>query len=580
MKFSTFHFIVWMMLCLPAIGFTQTLTRSLGKQGIVRETGTNIPIEGATISLLPSKQALMSDEQGAFFIKSFENIDSIKVSVIGFETIAISFHDFVNAGCSIALSRQTAELSSVTISMNAGDQFRPISKTDIQLRGINNSQEVLPIVPGLFIGQHAGGGKAEQIFLRGFDIDHGTDINIGVDGMPVNMVSHAHGQGYADLHFVIPELIENVQFKKGPYYAEKGNLATTGFVDFRTKNMLDKNMVRLEAGQFNAWRAVGMVNLLSEKMRQKNQSAYIGSEYMYTNGYFENPQHFNRINLFGKYYGKLNANNTLNISASVFNSKWKASGQIPERAVSEGLISYFGAIDPNEGGNTGRTNLNARLQTTLANGNVIKNQLYFTKYDFELYSNFTFFYVDSINGDEIKQKEKRNLAGYNGSYTDVRYAGNTKITSEIGVSARYDQTNNSELSRTKRRTTLIEPLKLGDIKELNTALFLNETFRLSERFSINAGLRRDYFNMSYKDKLDNDLISKKNTGLLSPKLNFYFYPNDKTEIYFTTGKGFHSNDTRVAVQSAGRQALPAAYGSDLGAVLKPSRNLLLNVAAW
>lgn len=474
----------------------------------------------------------------------------------------------------------STELSAVTISTKAGEQLIPISKIDIKLRGIRNSQEVLPIVPGLFIGQHAGGGKAEQIFLRGFDIDHGTDINISVDGMPVNMVSHAHGQGYADLHFVIPELIENVHFKKGPYYAEKGNLATTGFVDFRTKNVLDKNMVRLEAGQFNTYRAVSMMNLLSKKAQQRNQSAYIASEYMYSDGYFENPQHFNRLNVFGKYYGKLNNNNTLNISASIFNSKWKASGQIPERAVNDGLIGFFGAIDPNEGGNTGRSNINARLLTTLGNGNYIKNQVYYTNYDFELYSNFTFFNTDPVNGDQIKQKENRNIFGYNGSYTDVRFAGDVKVSSEIGIAARYDQTRDSELSRTKDRTTLIEPIKLGDIKELNTSVYLDETFQFSKKFSINAGARWDHFDMSYKDKLANNNVSKANTGIVSPKLSLHYYITDRSEIYLTSGKGFHSNDARVAVQTGGREIVPAAYGSDLGVVLKPTRNLLLNVAAW
>ena len=327
-------------------------------------------------------------------------------------------------------------MNAVKVALNPGDQYKPISKIDIKMRDITNSQEVLRLVPGFFIGQHAGGGKAEQIFLRGFDIDHGTDVNISVDGMPVNMVSHAHGQGYADLHFLIPELIENVHFKKGPYYADKGNMTTAGYVDFRTKNVLPANMIKLEAGQFNTYRAVGMVNLLSKKMKQKEQSAFIASEYMYTQGYFDNPQDFDRLNIFGKYHGKIGANNKLSFSASTFSSKWKASGQIPERALQSGLIGFFGAIDPNEGGNTRRTNINVQLQTNLKNGNFIKNQLYYTYYDFELYSNFTFFLNNDVDGDQIKQKEKRNLFGYNGSYTHIGYAGNKKITSEAGISVR------------------------------------------------------------------------------------------------------------------------------------------------
>jgi outer membrane receptor protein involved in Fe transport len=474
----------------------------------------------------------------------------------------------------------TVELKAVTVSANTGNPYQAISKIDMKMRSINNSQEILPAIPGLFIGQHAGGGKAEQIFLRGFDLDHGTDINISVDGMPVNMVSHAHGQGYADLHFVIPELIEQVNFKKGPYYADKGNLATTGYADLRTRDTLSSGMLKLEAGLFNTFRGVGMMNLLNENSRKKEQSAYIAAEYMYTDGYFESPQHFNRLNLFSKYRGKLSNNTTLSVSASAFDSRWNASGQIPERAVNSGLISYFGAIDPNEGGKTSRYNLNVQSLTQLKNNATWKNQLYYTRYAFELYSNFTFYDKDSVNGDQIRQKEKRDMMGYTGSYTDTRFAGTTKFTTEAGIMARYDQTHNSELSRTKNKTEITGPLKLGDIKELNTGLFIQETIRWNKHFSLNAGARIDWFNVSYKDKLQNNTLSKANAGIVSPKLNLYYHFNDNVELYLTSGKGFHSNDTRVVVQTDGRQILPGAYGSDLGVLWKPVPNLLLNAALW
>lgn len=569
------HFLPAAFLLLSSIAYAQTSTT-----GMVLEAGAKAPVEGASILFYPSRMATMTDEQGKFGWKGLKAPDSLRITVIGYESRVLSWEQFRQDGNTVLLNRRNAELSSITISAGGADHFKPISKTDISMRGINNSQEVLPIVPGLFIGQHAGGGKAEQIFLRGFDIDHGTDISITVDGMPANMVSHAHGQGYADLHFVIPELIDNVHFRKGPYYASRGNLATTGFVDFRTRNTLPEAMVKLEGGMFNTFRAVAMGNILGSKAQQRDQSAYVAGEYMYTDGYFDYPQYFNRLNLFGKYYGKLNARNTLNISASTFHSGWKASGQIPERAVNNGLISFFGAIDPNEGGSTGRSNVNAVLYTTLDNGGQLKNQAYYTKYDFELFSNFTFFNVDSVNGDQIKQKEKRSLLGYNGSYTTSTYAGNTRFTTEAGISARYDATRESELSRTKNRTELIEAIKLGDVKELNAAVYVDETVRLSEKFTVNAGLRFDQFNMSYRDKLDNNSLRKANAGILSPKLNFYYYPNDRTEVYLTSGKGFHSNDTRVAIETGGREVVPAAYGTDLGVVLKPSRNILLNVAVW
>ena len=173
-----------------------------------------------------------------------------------------------------------------------------ISKIDLQTTPVNSSQEILSKVPGLFIGQHAGGGKAEQLFLRGFDIDHGTDIAISVDGMPVNMVSHAHGQGYADLHFLIPETVDKIDFGKGPYYSNKGDFATAGYVGFQTKDKLEKSSIGLEIGQFNTLRTVGLFNLLGNK---KTQSAYIATEYILTDGPFDSPQNFNRMNLFGEY---------------------------------------------------------------------------------------------------------------------------------------------------------------------------------------------------------------------------------------------------------------------------------------
>ncbi len=548
--------------------------------GLVTDIHKNIPVEGATIIFYPGMQVTASDEQGRFSAVRNQATDSIVVSAIGYGRTSFLYDQFIRLHRSLQIDAQVIELNAVTVALSPGNQHNVVSSLDIKMRDITNSQEVLRHVPGLFIGQHAGGGKAEQIFLRGFDIDHGTDVNISVDGMPVNMVSHAHGQGYADLHFLIPELIENVSFRKGPYYAEKGNMTTAGFVDFRTRNVLPSSMIKLEAGQFDTYRAVGMFDLLSENMRKKEQHAFIASEYMYTKGYFDHPQDFNRLNIFGKYYGRISKSSVLGFSASTFSSKWNASGQIPERALQSGLIGFFGAIDPNEGGNTGRSNINATLQTRLHNGDLIKNQLYFTNYDFELFSNFTFFLNNQVDGDQIRQKEKRNMFGYNGSYSHIGFAGEKKITTEAGLGFRFDKTKDSELSRTRDRIILIDALKLGDIKELNTGVWINETIQWSERFTMNAGLRWDRFNSAYTDKLNNSQRNKASAGILSPKLNFYYQLNDKTQLYLTTGRGFHSNDTRVMVQTGGKEILPAAYGADLGVVLKPAPELLLQGALW
>lgn len=548
--------------------------------GLVVDATAATPVDGATITLMPGQRHTVSDENGRFYFKEVKEDARLIITAIGYDTVTIALADFIKAGQSVSLVSRAVQLNQVTVSGSAGEQYKPISKLDIKMRGINNSQEVLRMVPGLFIGQHAGGGKAEQIFLRGFDIDHGTDINIAVDGMPVNMVSHAHGQGYADLHFVIPELIDNVAFKKGTYYAEKGNFTTTGFVDFKTFNALPNNAIKVEGGMFNTLRAVGMLNLLNEASRTKGQSAYIASEYMYTNGYFDHPQDFNRVNIFGKYYGALNKRNHLSFSASVFSSRWDASGQIPDRAVTNKLIGWYGAIDPNEGGKTSRINANASLTTTFSPRSYLKNQLYYSRYGFELFSNFTFFKEDPVNGDQIRQRENRDLLGYNGSYHDTRYAGNIQITSEVGVQARIDRTYNSELSRTKDRTIITAPMMLGNIAENNLAAYISETFRFNSAFSINAGLRYDYFHDRYTDKLNNNSKGKASANILSPKLSFNYHPSQFVQFYLSSGKGFHSNDTRVVVPQNGLAILPPAYGSDLGTVLKPAKNLLINAALW
>ena len=477
-------------------------------------------------------------------------------------------------------------LEDIIVVANSGNIYKPISKTDIEMRGVNNSQEVLRIIPGIVIGQHQGGGKAEQIFLRGFDADHGTDFREDVDGLPINMVSHTHGQGFADSHFIIPETIESVDFKKGPYTAGKGDFATTGFVDFNTKNYLPNNTIKLEGGMFNTYRALAMFNLLKENENEKQRSWYVASEYKYSDAYFDHPQHFKRFNLFTKYNGNISPKSILTLSATTFWSKWDASGQIPGRAVDKGIIGFYGAIDPFEGGLTYRTNVNAQITTSLNNGDVIKNQLYYSNSFFDLHTNFTFFLVDSINGDEIRQKETRNLIGYNGSYHHTGYFGAINLFTEAGLNIRSDITKNSGLSHTKDRFITLEQIKLGDITQLDIAPYLSETLIFNERFSINAGVRFDQFFHRYNNKLASDTtlagigIYKAHENTLSPKLNLYYRVNDRQQFYLTTGKGFHSNDTRAVVVQNGMQILPAAYSADLGIIFKPSKKIIINAAIW
>ncbi len=555
--------------------FSQSLPKGIS----IYNQNSKTPIPDVSVYTSDFNFAEVSDENGFVSLKNLPaSSKSIIISAIGFETKNILLSEITND--IIWLLPKITTLTDVVVRASAKTGiFKTISDLDIHLRPIINSQEVLRMVPGLFIGQHAGGGKAEQIFLRGFDLDHGTDIHLTVDGLPVNMVSHAHGQGYADLHFVIPELIEKVNFSKGPYYSDKGNLATAGYVAFKTKNYLEKNFFKLEGGQYNTVRAITGINLLPKGSSEKKQSLYIAGEGSFTKGYFDSPQNFSRFNGMIKYHGKTGDNSTLTALLSGLTSKWNASGQIPDRAVADGTIGFFGAIDDNEGGNTNRYNASAELMHNLSNGAVLKNQLFYSRYLFELYSNFTFFKEDPVNGDQIRQKEKRNILGYNLSYQRDNSIGKKKGQFTAGAQLRYDDVNDIELTRTKNRNVNTRDIMLGDINEFNAGFFAQQKVVLSSQWDIATGVRLDYFTNKYNDKLA-ATVQSSNSVIVSPKLNINYRMNDKVQLYWYSGQGFHSNDTRVAVVQNGREVVTPAWGSDIGGIFKLGRKAMLQTALW
>ncbi|MBW8684901.1 TonB-dependent receptor [Chitinophaga rhizophila] len=530
------------------------------------------PVQDAMIYNQRTGAHTHSNEMGSFRLKDAQTGDSLKVSRIAYKTQIIVLQA---ANPEITLEPSELQLHEVAIATSLR-HLNIISDIDLKTNPVKSSQELLRTVPGLFIGQHAGGGKAEQIFLRGFDIDHGTDINISVDGMPVNMVSHAHGQGYADLHFLIPETVENIDFDKGPYHADKGNLATAGYVAFKTKERLENSSITLEAGKFDTYRTMGMFSLLNNS----KQSAYIAADYQMTDGYFVSPQHFNRLNLMGKYTAYMDNNDKLSMSISHFDSKWDASGQIPQRAIDAGIITRFGAIDNTEGGNTSRTNMNLQYIKHVDENTYVKNTAYFSQYDFELYSNFTFYLEDAVNGDQIRQKENRNLFGFESELNKTLYAGKQAIQLKAAAGMRNDDVNNIELSHTANRKITLEQLKLGDINETNLYAYVSADYKLG-KWLINPAVRVDHFKFDYVDKLSTVYGTQaQSKSIVSPKLNFLYNPSNKIQYFLKLGRGFHSNDTRVIVSQSGHSTLPAAHGADLGMIWKPISRLVVNTALW
>ncbi|WP_205511432.1 TonB-dependent receptor [Longitalea arenae] len=550
-------------------------------QGRVIDKNSREPLELAYVRWSNSLQGVVTNKQGYFSLNPASATGSdgvLIISFIGFTTREIRTSG--NNSILVEMEKGPVSLEEVVITpQSTAASFHTISKIDLNLQPVRSAQDILRTVPGLFIGQHQGGGKAEQIFLRGFDIDHGTDINVTVDGLPVNMVSHAHGQGYADLHFLIPELTGSVDYGKGPYYTQYGNLGTAGYVSMNTANSLDKSAIKLEAGQFNTIRGLAMIDLLSKRQKQKGTNAYVAGEFLYSDGPFASPQHFNRFNLFGKFNTQLGKNNRLTLIASTLNSDWDASGQIPERAVKNGSIGRFGYIDNTEGGYTNRTNGSARLSSYLSPATTWENHAFYSNYNFNLHSNFTFFLNDPVNGDQIRQREGRHIYGYHSKLSHETHLGAWNVESVYGTGFRLDQTRNTELSHTINRNTVLEYTQLGDIRETNAFAYADQSIE-KNRWRFNIGARLDYFNFHYKDKLSAAQSPDQEKVIVSPKLNIQYTLDTKTQLYLKTGKGFHSNDARVVVFNQGHEILPAAYGADLGVLLKPTRNLLVNLAAW
>ncbi len=549
--------------------------------GTITDGTSGEPLFGANILINHLSKGASTDPNGRFTIQNLPaGSYDVSISYIGFEPTTQQVEIINGQSVKLDLTLQPGSLSlgDIEITQSPAQLGSTISNLDIALRPVKNSQDILKIVPGLFIAQHAGGGKAEQIFLRGFDIDHGTDIALTVDGMPVNMVSHAHGQGYSDLHFVIPETIERVAFDKGPYYANKGNLNTAGFADFKLKKRLDANLLQIEGGQFGYWRGLGMFNLL-KKENKNSPSLYLATEQVLSDGYFESSQNLRRFNGLLKYHQRLNQQHTLEVSASAFHSQWTASGQVPVRAIEQGLISRFGAIDDTEGGETNRLNFNLQLSSELSNGAFLKNQVWLSQYDFRLVSNFTFFLNDPVNGDQITQSEGRTLFGSQHSYHQEHNLFDLSASLELGAGFRQDYVNDIRLSRTLQRTTVLEDLSRGNVAENNLFLYAEEQLDLSDRLLLTTGLRYDYFTFNYEDRLSG-ISSTENKGIVSPKLHLSYQATDKLSFYTKTGIGFHSNDTRVVVAQQGRQILPKGFGVDVGTYWKPSENLFVNLALW
>jgi outer membrane receptor protein involved in Fe transport len=304
---------------------------------------------------------------------------------------------------------------------------------DLQLRPSNTPSDVMRLTPSLTIGQHHGGGKADQILFRGFDSDHGTDFAVFIDGMPVNMVSHAHGQGYADMHWLIPETIDRVEIYKGPYFVHLGDFGTSGAMNIITKKDDKDSTLTLSGGSYNTQRYMGILSAPEGTPLRP----FIAGEFYHNDGPFKSENNYSRYNLLAKFGLLSTANSNLNFLGTFYKTAWDASGEPPVRAVRSGEIGRFGSFDPSEGGKSERQNLSLLYNYTDANQS-FNAQTWVSWYQLQLWSNFSLFLNDEVNGDGIEQRDKRFLAGNNINYRRAYNLWGLPMESFIGSQSRLD----------------------------------------------------------------------------------------------------------------------------------------------
>jgi len=552
-------------------------------RGTVLGSGDGAPLGNARVHEVGRDSVFArTSERGRFVLSVREGPVRLAVTRLGFapDTLVVAA-----TVAEVMFQLREAPLELDPLAVNSSGSYSAASSSsirelDLALRPVASAQALLPLVPGLFIAQHAGGGKAEQIFLRGFDADHGTDVAITVDGVPVNVVSHAHGQGYADLHFVMPEIVEQLDVRKGPYAAQDGDLATAGTVDYRTKDRV-LGVGEARAGTYGSARVMTLVPFGGDATRT---GGYIGGSWQTTEGPFLAPQDFGSANGVLRLTTPVGAGARFTLSASGYGGSWDASGQIPQRAVTAGTLDRFGAVDATEGGTTHRYDVSAALGGDSKDGAQWSARAYATNYYLNLFSNFTFFLADSVNGDGIEQRDSRWVYGATGSYTRPTRYGSLPGSLAAGAGFRIDNAEVGlfdQVQRSRLGTTVASL-----IDQQNWFLWARQDLAMSRRVMLQVGLRTDLFDARVRADPGHPIQAEglpeggRTLVRVSPKLNVSYAAGATTTLYANAGLGFHSNDARDMVQAAaGQEVLPAALGAELG--LRQSwRGGTVAVAFW
>ncbi|MEO7426690.1 MAG: TonB-dependent receptor [Fibrobacteria bacterium] len=447
------------------------------------------------------------------------------------------------AGTHVTGGEEAIEAPEVTVHGHrpvTASNSQTIRDRDLSLRMMTDPSDIVKVTPGLFTGQHAGGGKANQYFIRGFDADHGTDLALWFDGMPVNNVSHGHGQGFADLHFIIPELVDQVQVNKGTFDIEYGDLATAGSVSMRTRNSVKENVVSATGGMYNTTR---MLTILSPKGPNR---PLLAAEVYRSDGPFKNPEDMERYNLFLKTPVLQSSASRLDFTLMAYGAGWNGSGQIPQRAIDDGQLNRFGSLDPSEGGSSQRYSASMNYVSFPNAMEGWEASAYLIDYRLSLFSDFTFFANDSVDGDEINQRDDRLIAGLNASYHRSHMLGSLPAAALFGIATRNDIIHNN-LDHAKDRRIIGKKVD-ADVREGSLSAFFQESIAPFPWLYLEAGIRGDHFGFDVVDRLNDtgaaSITGVKDASMFSPKANIVVTPVKGTDIFLNYGEGFHSNDAR------------------------------------
>ncbi|CAI8734887.1 TonB-dependent receptor [Methylocaldum szegediense] len=411
-----------------------------------------------------------------------------------------------------------------------------VGQPEFKYRPLSRVGELVEVVPGTVATQHSGTGKANQYFLRGFNLDHGTDFSVTLDGVPMNLPTHAHGQGYLDLNGIIPELVDRVEFGKGPYYADVGDFSSAGYARMHTLHRLPEGFVKFTGGEYDYYRVVAAnSNVLG------TGDLLYGAEVNFNDGPWKRPEDLEKFNGMLRYtidhddWG-------LALNGKAYRAHWDATNQIPERAMESGQLGLYGTMDASDAGKTDRYSLSANVWSR---GDSYRNQLdvYAVYYDVALFSNFTGFLDDPVHGDQIGQREKRVIVGGSGEQTWFNRWFGFDMDNTIGFQVRHDAIMDLTLNHTERRRT-IEAITRADVDETALSFYFTNKSHWLPKFRTVAGLRSDTYFFDVSDRLYSQNSGSETASIVSPKLSLIFGPWQDTEFFVNLGYGFHSNDAR------------------------------------